>query len=326
MDKSNLVGIVTVTYNSGTVIREFLQSSLAQSHSQFILYVVDNASSDDTLALIADCQDPRLQIIRNPENLGVAEGNNIGIRASLRDGCTSVLLVNNDTVFESDVLSTLSVGLGEYDCDMIVPKILYFSPSDRLWCAGGTFSRLRGCSRHFGFGRKDDGSFDQPRQVPYSPTCCMLIKREVFAQVGLMDSRYFVYFDDTDFCLRAYRASLKLMYLPTARVYHKVSSLVGHRSDTSLRYVTRNHVYYVMKHFRLWMLWYYLPVCQIHIVRRCLQAKRKLRAFFMLQEAFWEGVALSSQPASPGSLPDTGVSPQAVSQGKLGMPREHTLP
>jgi GT2 family glycosyltransferase len=322
VDKSKPIGVVTVTYNSGMVIRDFLTSLLKQSQATFLLYVVDNASSDDTLGLLANHPDPRVLIIRNTENVGVAEGNNIGIRAALRDGCACVLLINNDTVFDSDVISRLLDGIEQYHCDMIVPKILYFNPSDTVWCAGGAFSPLRGSAKHFGFGQKDDGRFDRPREVHYSPTCCMLIKREVFEQIGLMDAKYFVYFDDTDFCLRARRAGLRLVYLPTARVYHKVSSLIGHRSDLALRYFTRNHVYYVMKNFRPWMSLYYLPICQVHVVRRCLIAKNKTKAFSLAEKGFWEGFALFYSEPNSTELVSEGASQSlhpAASNG-LGVP------
>lgn len=292
MDSSATIGVVTVTYNSGAVIREFMEALLKQSHGNFLLYVVDNASSDDTLAQLAGYSDPRVIVIRNSTNVGVAEGNNIGIRAALSDACTSVLLINNDTVFGPNAVSELHEGLEKYQCDMIVPKILYFDSSDKVWSAGGTFSRLRGRSKHFGFGARDDGRFDQMREVEYSPTCCMLIRIRVFERIGIMDPKYFVYFDDADFCLRAHRSGIRLVYSPGIRVYHKVSSLIGYRSDLSLRYVTRNHVYYVLKNFRLWQIMYYLPICQAHILVRCCFAKNIARGFLIAQKAFWEGVLL----------------------------------
>ncbi|MBV9625973.1 MAG: glycosyltransferase family 2 protein, partial [Acidobacteria bacterium] len=214
MDSPAKIGVVTVTYNSGPVIRDFMKSLATQSYRDFLLYVVDNASADETLSLVAEYPDARTVTIRNRANLGVAEGNNIGIRAALRDGCSAVLLLNNDTTFGPDVISRLEEGLRKYRCEMIVPKILYFEPADRIWSAGGSFSRLRGRSKHSGFGKKDKGQLDQPRAVDYSPTCCMLIKREVFERIGIMDANYFLYFDDTDFCLRARRAGIRLVYCP----------------------------------------------------------------------------------------------------------------
>ena len=298
---SSTIGVVTVTYNSGAVIRDFVQSLVKQSYRDFLLYVVDNSSADDTLSLVAEYSDGRIQIIRNPNNSGVAEGNNIGIKAALRDGCAAVLLINNDTVFGSDLISKLWEGLRKYECQMIAPKILYFEPADRIWSAGGSFSRWRGRSRHSGFGEKDAGQLDKPCAVDYSPTCCMLVKSEVFEKIGIMDPTYFLYFDDTDFCLRAHRAGIRLVYCPEASLLHKVSSIIGHRSDLSIRYVTRNHVYFVLKSFRFLPVLYYLPVCQAHIMVRCLFAKSPAKAFVIAQRAFWEGIStFCSSPRSAG--------------------------
>ena len=289
MDKGNRVGVVTVTFNSGSVIREFMESLLKQTHAEFILYVIDNASSDETLKVLSEYEDARVVVIPNQANVGVAEGNNIGIRAALKDGCCSVLLINNDTVFDSDLVSKLAEGLEQYQCDMIVPKILYFDRPETIWCAGGYFSRYRGSARHFGSDRKDDGRFDQPREVNYSPTCCMLIKREVFERVGLMDANYFVYFDDTDFCNRAHRGGERLFYLPSARLLHKVSSLTGADSDFTYQYTIRNHVYYLLNNFPRWQLLYYLPAFQIYIFTKFLISLRNRRAFWVAQRAFWKG-------------------------------------
>ena len=301
MHSTAMIGVVTVTYNSAAVISEFMECLLQQSYRDMRLYLVDNCSSDNTLALVAQYSDKRIIIIRNSTNLGVAEGNNIGIRAAISEGCSFVLLINNDTVFGADLVSGLQEGLEKYQCHMIVPKILYFEPADKIWSAGGAFSVLRGRSKHLGFNKKDNGQFDRPRNVEYSPTCCMLIEKEVIDGIGLMDANYFVYFDDTDFCLQAHRAGFKLMYAPECKLFHKVSSLIGHRSETAVRYVTRNHVYFVLKNFRMWQNLYYLPICQAHIVVRCLSAKNVAKAFVIAQKAFGEGIAVfRSTQRSPG--------------------------
>jgi GT2 family glycosyltransferase len=288
----DLIGIVTVTYNSARVIRGFMDSLLAQTHSEFRLYVIDNASSDETMTLLADYPDSRMAVIRNRENVGVAEGNNLGIRAALKDDCAFVLLLNNDTVFDSDLLSELVEGLRKHGSEMVVPKIVFFDEPDKIWSAGGYFSTLHGSSRHFGSVQKDDGRFDQPRAVSYNPTCCMLIKREVFDRVGLMDANYFVYFDDTDFCWRAHRAGVKLFYLPAARLKHKVSSLTGGMSSFTVRYHTRNHVYYFLKNYPRWRALFYCPAYYVYIFGEYLLVLRHPKQFWVAQKAFWEGISL----------------------------------
>jgi GT2 family glycosyltransferase len=299
MDKRAPVGVVTVTFNSASVISGFMDSLLKQTHTEFILYVIDNASTDETLTQLSEYDDARLVIVPNKNNAGVAEGNNIGIRAALRDGCTSVLLINNDTVFDSNLLSKLVEGVQHHQCDMLVPKILYFDDPETIWCAGGYFSRIRRSARHFGHGQKDKGRFDRPRLIDYSPTCCMLIRAEVFERIGLMDANYFVYFDDTDFCYRAYRAGVKLFYLPTARMLHKVGSLTGGESDFYYSYTIRNHVYYILKHFPRWQILFYFPAYQLHILAKFILLLRKPRTFLLAERAFWAGISLFYSRSEP---------------------------
>lgn len=293
MNEKSLIGVVTVTFNSAAVLPDFMESALKQTYGNFILYVVDNASSDKTLGLLAEYVDPRVRVIRNVENVGVAEGNNIGIRAALRDGCEAVLLINNDTIFGAELFSNLSDGLNEYQCDMTVPKILFHDDPQKIWCAGGYFSRWRGSARHFGFEKPDDGSFDQARRIEYSPTCCMLIRKEVFEKVGLMDPNYFVYFDDTDFCWRAMKAEFKMMYLPDSHLVHKVSALSGTAEGNFTVYHTiRNHAYYMLKHFPSSYMVYYLPVFQAHIVAKHLVRRRNPKSFWLAERAFFRGIRM----------------------------------
>jgi hypothetical protein len=290
VDKRQCVGVVTVAYNSGGVIDDFMRSILEQTYADFILYVIDNASTDDTLPRLSTYADPRIVPIASEINTGVAEGNNIGIRAAIKDGCGLVLLINNDTVFDSDLLLKLVEGLRQHDCEMIVPKILFFDEPEKIWSAGGYFSRLRGAAGHYGFDCKDDGRFDVPRIVAYSPTCCMLIRCGVFDRVGLMDANYFVYFDDTDFCWRAYMAGMKLMYLPAARLRHKVGSLTKQVSNFAVRYYTRNHVYFILKHRSLFFIPFVGFVYYCYLAAKYLLWLQRAKLFLVAQRAFWEGV------------------------------------
>lgn len=288
------IGVVTVTYNSSVVIDEFVGSVLRQQHADFLLYVVDNASSDDTLQRLEQFADSRIIVIRNLDNLGVAEGNNIGIRAALRDECDSVLLINNDTCFDPELFSTLLRGLEIHECQMVVPKILYFDDPGKIWSAGGYLSAFRGSARHFGFDCRDNGAFDSPRLINYNPTCCMLIKKEAFENIGLMDAKYFAYFDDTDFCLRANRASLRMFYIPEARLLHKVSMLTGgSESEFTIRYSTRNHVYYVLKNFTPLKAFSYLVAFQAHVIVKYLFLQRRVQIWRMAERAFSDGLRMS---------------------------------
>lgn len=288
------IGVVTVTFNSGSVLSQFLNCALNQTHRDLLLFAVDNASKDNTLRLLKECDDERLRIIGNLDNLGVAEGNNQGIRAALEAGCSSVLLINNDTEFDTGLLSQLDEGLDKHRAEMICPKMMYFDEPERIWAAGGKFQPGLGYRTiHLGADQIDVGQYNRVRAVTYVPTCCVLIKKEVFEKIGLMDERYFVYMDDVDFMYRAMRAGIKLMYLPEAKLLHKVGRLTGGEdSPFTTRYCTRNRVYFMLRHFGAIFSAPIFILYQIYYVGGLLGGRFSLKVFCLKQRAVLDGIRM----------------------------------
>lgn len=242
--RAGRIGVVTVLYGSASVLGDFFDSIEKQTYADFVVYCVDNGSQDDS---VAQCRNrgERYVVIENGKNLGVAAGNNIGTRAAIADGCEFVLYLNNDVAFGPDLFGRLVEGLKQYGCAMTTPIIYYYDRPDVIWAAGGYFQPWFGYRcLHFGDGDVDRGQYPAPRQIAYTPTCCVLVRRELFSTIGMMDERYFVYFDDTDFMLRAHRAGERLCLLTDARLWHKVSSLVGTSSPFRTRFVHRNRALY----------------------------------------------------------------------------------
>ena len=293
-DTAVMIGVVTVTYNSATVIDGFMRSMLGQRHAKFLLYVIDNASTDGTRDAITRYSDDRINLVPNHDNVGVAAGNNQGIQLSLAAGCDYVLLINNDTEFDEELIGRMLEGLQRLKADMLVPKVMYFEPKDMIWCAGGYFKRGMGyVTGHSGDRSFDRGQFDAPRKVEYSPTCCMLIRAQVFHRIGVMDERYFVYGDDTDFCWRAHLSGVTLWYDPTAILFHKVSSLTGgYESDFTIRYATRNKVYFALKHLGPIPRIYSLTLYHVIFLAKLVLRKDTLRVYKMKLRAFAEGRSL----------------------------------
>lgn len=286
------VGLVTVTFNSADVIEPFLRDTLAQTQTDFILYVVDNASTDDTLQRLRKYSDPQIRVIANAKNVGVAEGNNQGTRAALADGCDAVLLINNDTEFETALIEKMGRELQGSGAGMVVPKILFYDPPDMIWCAGGSFNRLRGYSViHDGERQKDTGQFNVARDIEYAPTCCMLVHRSVFDRIGLMDARYFAYFDDADFCMRAHRHNIRMRYLPDAVLRHKVSSLTGGGTSPFVGYhFTRNRFIFLRKHIGAVKVFLFAPLYELYLVARLLLGRDSLTLAARKQKGFWDGL------------------------------------
>lgn len=287
------IGVVTVTYNAEAFLDAFFRDTLRQSHANFVLYVVDNASSDTSVEKSRLVKDERIQIIEVGKNLGVAEGNNIGIRMAIDDGCTHLLLINNDTEFSEDLFATLLGEMNRLRADMVVPKMYFFEPNDLIWCAGARFSKRFGWSTpHTGEGEVDRGQFDEVRKIDYCPTCCMLISLDAFQEIGFMDPKYFVYFDDTDFCLRAMRKGKDLYYVPTAKLWHKISSSTGGTdSPFHIKMYSRNKVYFLLKNFGAYsMPW--VAAYLIYLFVLPLVSRRKWN-FGARLSSFYSGVRLA---------------------------------
>jgi GT2 family glycosyltransferase len=291
---SRKLGVVTVTFNSAGVVDGFMASMLSQTYGNFVLYVIDNASKDQTLSMLSRYSDSRLTVVPNENNVGVAEGNNQGIALALSAECEFVLLINNDTEFGDGLISLMVEALESRDAEMLVPKIMFFEPKCVIWCAGGFFRPWRGFSTgHYGEGEPDRGQFNDARRIEYAPTCCMLIRAAVFEKVGLMDPRYFVYFDDTDFCWRARQLDIRFWYEPRAMLYHKVSSLTGgSESDFAIEYATRNKVYFALKNLGVLRTAYCLSIYQLIFLTKFLFGRDSKRVYLMKLKSYFRGIRL----------------------------------
>ncbi|CAN7441831.1 glycosyltransferase family 2 protein [Caballeronia sp. LjRoot31] len=247
-----LIGVVTVLYNSDDVLPDFFASLSVQTHLNFRLYVIDNGAKDTGSVLSRELSTQYnidTEIVFNNANVGVARGNNQGIQMALDDGCEYVLLANNDIEFRNPTaVSNLLWRATAAGALASVPKIIYHG-TNQIWCAGGWFSRLKGITPHIGYQLEDRGQFDEEMFTEYAPTCFMLLHKSVFDRVGLMDEKYFVYYDDSDFVWRMNDAKIQLLYVPTSCIAHKVAvSTGGKESPFTLYYTSRNRVYFSRKH------------------------------------------------------------------------------
>jgi GT2 family glycosyltransferase len=265
-----LVGIVTVTYNSASFLDEFVASCAAQQGPSFKVYCIDNDSRDATPGMLRHIDDPRWVVTLNKTNVGVAEGNNQGILQALADGCQWVLLLNNDTTFPADFFAQLVRACDENAWRVVVPKIWFDEPARHIWYGGGGFNPRRAHTGfHTSIGEADVGQFDQVVTVDYSPTCAMLVRRDVIEAIGLMDETYFVYFDDTDFCWRLHLAGIPIGYWPKSPLVHKVGGSTGGTTSPFTAHITaRNRLYYLRKHFGALSAALWTPVFLLYYVGR----------------------------------------------------------
>lgn len=207
--------------------------------------------------------DSSIDIIINQKNLGFAEGNNIGIKYALQKGSKNIILLNNDAL-SSDSLIKNIVTCSEKnpEAGLISPKI-YFAKGDEyyknryknhekgkvLWYAGGQIDWKNCYASNRGVDEVDCGQYDSEAITDFATGCCMLIKKDVTEKIGYFDSKYFLYFEDVDYSIRAAKSGIMVYYCPNAYVWHKNASSSGRPgSSLHLYYQTRNRLYFGLKY------------------------------------------------------------------------------
>jgi GT2 family glycosyltransferase len=220
------VHVIILNWNGAGVIGPCLDSLRKVEDPPLEIIVVDNGSTDSSPQLVRDSY-PEVRLIENGRNLLFAAGNNVGIEAALEEGAETILLLNNDTEVDPAFASEM---LGAFDDERVGiagPRIYYYDDPSRIWYGGGGFNRLTGVPRHLGL-RRTEGTFDDPPgDTGWVTGCALMVRREVFEQVGLLDPSYTIYCEDVDFSLRAASEGWSIRYVPSAKVWHKVSSSSG---------------------------------------------------------------------------------------------------
>jgi GT2 family glycosyltransferase len=244
-----VVTAVVLSWNRREDTLACLRSLVAADPAPKVI-VVDNASTDGTSEAVRR-EFPDIELIENPENLGFAEGNDVGIRHALAHGADHVLVLNNDTEVDRSFLAPLlEEAARRPDAGALSPKILFADPPDLIWFAGAEYDARSGYNgRHRGYREPDDGRFDAVVETGRVCGAAMLVSRQVLEKVGVFDPELFAYSEDTDWSLRAHEAGYKHYLVPSSRVWHKVSAASGGESSpTALYYDVRNALVVAERH------------------------------------------------------------------------------
>nr|CAA9234772.1 hypothetical protein AVDCRST_MAG63-1137 [uncultured Armatimonadetes bacterium] len=240
------VAIILVTFKGKDDTLECLRSLAELTYPNWEVLVVDQNSGDDTLEAVREAF-PWAHTIANPVNNGFAGGNNVGIRAAMERGADYIFLLNNDTTVEPGLLEPL-VALAESDpkIGVVGPKMLYHGDPETIWSAGGRMD-WRGNSMLVDEGEKDTPG-GEPRDVDFIVGCGLMARRDVLEKVGILDERYFIYYEESDLCARIRKAGYRIVYQPNARLWHKVSRTFGPGSEFTVYYMYRNVFLYLRQH------------------------------------------------------------------------------
>lgn len=226
--KTPEVGVILLNWNGAEDTCRCLDSLRDVRYSNLQIIVVDNGSREGQVEMIQKEHGGIIdKFIQNEENLGYAAGNNIGIQFAVNElGCSFVLILNNDTVLRSDTITELVYGAIEHEAGIVGPKILEMRDNKNKYInsAGGNFHKLIPHHSMRGNGEQDKGQYNEPREVDFVSGACMLVHQDVFKEIGMIPTFYFLQWEDIDFCTQARRAGYKVIYWPHTEIHHGVST------------------------------------------------------------------------------------------------------
>ena len=254
--KEPKIAIIIINWNTYQLTFNCLKSLKACTYKNKTIFLVENGSKDGSGDKIA-LEFPDINFIKNEINEGFTGANNKALKVILKQNFDYVLLLNNDTEVKPNFLSLLEARMdSDQNLAATQPLILDFPNKNTIWNGGGSFNTFFGLSK-----TRYNGLIYKPQLkietfTEWISGCCILVKIEVIKEVGLLDNRFFAYFEDVDWSIRMTKLGYKLGVVPKSIIYHQSSgstkmnntSNEGNLSPYAHYLNVRNHIYLIKKH------------------------------------------------------------------------------
>ena len=266
------VAVIILNWNRKKDTIECLDSfgQVQPSNYELEIVVVDNASSDGSQKAvekefkIITKKNLSCTQIENATNLGFAAGNNVGMKYALDSGADYLLVLNNDTEIDQDLISMLlKVAKSHPKSGAIVPKIYFakgfefhkrYKKQDLgkvIWYAGGDIDWNNVYGTNHGVDEVDKGQFEKTREVDFATGACVFLKSDALKDIGLFDEKYRLYLEDADLSQRLKKNGWNVLYTPKTHIWHKVAQSSGIGSDLNDYYISRNRLLFGMRYASL---------------------------------------------------------------------------
>jgi len=252
MEQQPRVSVIILNYNGKQFLETCLTSVFNTEYSNFEVVFVDNGSTDGSIDFVKErfSKNPRLKIIKNEENLGFAEGNNVGVKYAKGD---YIVFLNNDTEVDSNWLREL-VKVMEFDQTIgaAQSKLLFADTRDKIWGIG-EFMDYFGETSTKGWGEKNVEQYTHVEEVFNAIGASMIISRRIFTEVGMFDPAFFIQHEDVDLGWRIWLTGHKIVFTPKSVVYHVGGGTLQKEIPSSFKtfFSEKNRITMMIK--KLWL-------------------------------------------------------------------------
>ena len=248
-----MIAIILVNWKNYDDTYDCLNSLNLIDQTDVRIIIVDNESKPEEAEKLKNNY-PKITLTAQKRNLGFTGACNIGIKQALHFGAKYVMLLNNDTIITKDFLNPLLATLNSSpQIGAVQPKILFHDRPNRIWNAGGRINPINTSAKTIGYNQIDSSIFNNGMDVDWITGCCILLKSTIITDAGLLNDKFFAYYEDVDWSLRIRNLNARLVYNPAAKIYHKVGASSKSKVQTDEGYLSptahflniRNHIFIV---------------------------------------------------------------------------------
>lgn len=251
------VSVVILNWNGIKDTIECIEALGKINYPNYDIVVVDNGSSGNDVEILKQKYGDKICIIANDRNYGLSKGRNIGIRYALTNKAEYIQILDNDVIVAPDFLvKMIDVAQSDPNIGAVGPMICYYEKPDEIAYAGRYIDYWTGFIRTRGKGEIDRGQFNITEDVDCATGGTMLISRKALVAVGLLDERFFFWFEDMEFCARLIKFRFRVVLVPHAKVWVKkikkerTSGNIETKEKMSISgyYFIRNRFIFMKKH------------------------------------------------------------------------------
>jgi len=241
--------VTSIIINSGhqTDILECLASLFRGSYPNNKVIVLDYHLANESLNAIREIY-PDVQVVELEKNLGYAGNNNVGIDIALEQGAEWIFILNDDVVLDPGCLTELmAIGENDPEIGVVGPLVYHHDEPNVIQSAGGLLGNYWQ-SQHLGKNELDHGQYIDPHHVEWISGCAIMVRGKAIELAGMLDQNYFMYWEETEWCIRIRRVGWKVMHVPQAKIWHKGVRRNYQPTPSFTYYGTRNHLLTLSKH------------------------------------------------------------------------------
>lgn len=245
------VSIVVLNWNGADDTLACLDSLATLTYPNFDVVVVDNGSNDNSVEnLRAYTSAYPLTLLETNRNLGYAGGNNFGVRHTLEKGAEYVLILNNDTTVAPDLLEQLvDAALSTPSAGVFSARVMYFDEPEKVWFDGARWNNGTLKLEWPGQGRNENELDKANHDTDYASGAALFFRKEVAQKIGLLDEKFFLVWEEVDWCFRARKAGWRNIVVPSAKVWHKIGVSFGsEQSPLRIYFSIRNQLLWFSRH------------------------------------------------------------------------------